>query len=69
MHNLIIYTDILPSYLAAANTPRADLANFVYLDSAVKQAVSIFGLLGTGSAIVMMIKWGNNSIILKVNSC
>ena len=49
MHSLIIYTDILPSsYLAVADTPRADLANFVYLDSAVKQAVSIFGFTGNG---------------------
>lgn len=48
MHNLIIYTGLLPvlSYLAAADALSADLANFVYLDSAVKQAVSIFGFTG-----------------------
>lgn len=34
------------SSLAAADTLSADLANFVYLDSEVKQAVSIFGFTG-----------------------
>ena len=49
MRNLIIYTDILPSScLAVADTPRADLDNFVCLDPAVKQAVSIFGFTGNG---------------------
>lgn len=46
MRNLIIYTDILPSSrLAVADIPRADLDHF---DSAVKQAVSIFGFTGNG---------------------
>lgn len=68
MHNLIIYTDILPSsYLAAADTPRADLANFVYLDSAVKQAVSIFGFTGMGSGIAMLLIGGNVPDVLKLN--
>lgn len=34
------------SSLAAADALSADLANFVYLDSEVKQAVSIFGFTG-----------------------
>lgn len=34
------------SSLAAADALSADLANFVYLDSEVKQAVSIFGFNG-----------------------
>ena len=43
-HNLIIDTGILQSsYLAAANTPRADLAHFVCSECAVKQAASMAG--------------------------
>lgn len=62
-HDLITDTGALRSPdLAAAGTPRADLANFVCLDLAIKQAVSVSGFTWNH-----WVQWGDLCAALKVS--